>query len=147
MTNHWHEQVQRYIAGQSSAEEAAALHEALNRDADLRALYLDYMNLDAALGALANEAAGTQRRPQEPAAVPASQTGPRSHPWRWLAPMAACGALVLFGVLSWPRGHAPARPTIGAATVSAFTSISRLHADIPPAIPAWMSPTGSLLKD
>ena len=56
MKNHWHEQIQRYVNGQASAEEAAALQAALNEDAELRALYLDYMNLDVALGAAAEAA-------------------------------------------------------------------------------------------
>ena len=53
MKSHWHEQIQRYVNGLASPAEAAALQAALNQDAELRALYLDYMNLDVALSAAA----------------------------------------------------------------------------------------------
>ena len=53
MKNNAHEQIQRYMNGQASTEEAAALQTALKNDADLRALYLDYMNLDVALAGAA----------------------------------------------------------------------------------------------
>ena len=53
MNNDWHAQIQCYMNGQAGAEEVAALQAALQADAGLRALYLDYMNLDAALGAAA----------------------------------------------------------------------------------------------
>ena len=57
MKSHWHATIQQYVDGQSSAEEAAALFNSLNEDAALRALYLDYMNLDMALGAVADAVA------------------------------------------------------------------------------------------
>jgi len=85
MTNHWHEQIQRYVNGQSSAEEAAALHEALNEDAELRALYLDYMNLDAALAAAAGAAPSVELEPGGLDASPLSPAQPSPHYWRWFA--------------------------------------------------------------
>ena len=35
-TNHWHEQIQRYLNGQSSIAEAVDFEAALSSDADLR---------------------------------------------------------------------------------------------------------------
>ena len=51
MNHDWHDLIQHYIAGTLADDEALALQNALKSDADLRALYLDYMNLDVALEA------------------------------------------------------------------------------------------------
>ena len=59
MKRYWHEQIQRYVAGESTQEETIALQQALKDDAELRALYLDYLNLDVALGAAAEAEAMT----------------------------------------------------------------------------------------
>ena len=56
MNTDWHDIIQRYIAGTLADEESAALQDALKADAELRALYLDYMNLDVALEAAAGAA-------------------------------------------------------------------------------------------
>ena len=145
MKNHWHEQIQRHLNGQSSTEEAAALHEALNEDAELRALYLDYMNLDVALGAAAEMATivenGTDRTttfPQPPARL-------SPHYWRWLAAAAACAALVVFAMLPKHRDASRARPDIAAIIASTQSHIARLSIEPPTLFPAWASPTASLL--
>jgi hypothetical protein len=142
MNDLWHERIQRQLNGQSSAEESAALEEALNRDAQLRALYLDYANLDAALGAAAEAAAFPARGARRPAQAPLSRPL-----WRWLAPAAACAALLLVGLLYERRGAARGRADLNAVTLSARAAISRLPARVPPPIPAWMSPTASLLGE
>ncbi len=49
MNDHWHEKIQRCMTGDATQEEVAALQDALKNDAELRALYLDYLNLDLAL--------------------------------------------------------------------------------------------------
>jgi anti-sigma factor RsiW len=147
MKSHWHEQIQLHMDGQLSAAESAALSEALSQDAEFRALYLDYMNLDAALSAMAGApavAAGGASRPAATATSPARRSP--SH-WRWFAPAAACLALVLIGVLSKTRDAARARPAIGAVTASARTAISNLRAELPLPLPKWMSPTAPLLND
>ena len=51
MKHDWHDLIQRYIAGTLADNDALALQDALKSDEDLRALYLDYMNLDVALEA------------------------------------------------------------------------------------------------
>jgi anti-sigma factor RsiW len=148
MNNHWHEQIQRHMNGQSSAEESAALCEALKRDADLRALYLDYMNLDAALGAMAEAEAAAVFGTGGPATIRPAKPRPGWHRWLWLAPSAASAALVIFfGVIAEHRAASPSRPDIGELTSSARSAISRLRPDMPPPIPAWMSPTAPLLGE
>jgi len=146
MKDHWHEQIQRYVNGQSSEEEATALHEALAEDAELRALYLDYINLDVALGAAAAVAAAVTE-------IEAGQAGSRarpfpllsSHPWRWIAATAACAVLV---VLLMPPGHRDSsrrRPDFAVTISSAQRAIARLSYEPGTSIPTWMSPTASLL--
>ena len=59
MNDLWHEKIQRCMTGDATQEEIAALQHALKSDAELRALYLDYLNLDLALEmAAAAEAMG-----------------------------------------------------------------------------------------
>ena len=101
------------LNGQASAEEAAALQAALNEDAELRALYLDYMNLDVALGAAAEAATITENGMGGIATFPRSPAQSSPHYWRWLAAAAAaCAALVMFGdaaQTSQPFADAPGR--------------------------------------
>lgn len=142
MNDHWHEQIQRCLAGDSTLDEIAALQQALKDDAELRALYLDYMNLDVALGAAAtiheveaNEVAEFPR--------PLARSLPRA--WRWLAATAACAALVALVVFPGHRKPLPSHPDV-AVTVSATKSaIARLSVEPATAFPTWMSPTASLL--
>jgi anti-sigma factor RsiW len=147
MKSDWHEQIQLHMDGRSSAAESAALSEALSQDAELRALYLDYMNLDAALSTIAGAPAVAPGAAAEPAGPPPSPGRWSSPSWRWFAPVAACLALVLIGVLSETRNAARARPSIGAVATSARTAISRLRADLPRPLPLWMSPTAPLLDE
>src|SRR5882757_4174852 len=114
MNDQWHERIQRYVDGQSSAEEAAALEAALNEDAELRALYLDYMNLDVALGAAAEMATIVENEADKTTAFPA-QLSP--HYWRWLAATAACAALAVLAMLPKHRNSSRAQPDL-AATIS-----------------------------
>lgn len=145
MKTHWHEHIQRYLNGQSSAEEAAALHQALNEDAELRSLYVDYANLDVALGVAAENADFTEDEFGKTLSFPTtrSRSSPRS--WQWLAAAAACAALIGFFVLAKSRESAPARPDIAATIAATQSAISRLSVE-PAASPSlWTSPTASLL--
>ena len=143
MKSRWHEAVQRYLDGQSSTEEAAALHEALNRDAELRILYLDYMNLDAALGSAA--AVNTEIGIGRTVAFPRPSARSSPHYWRWLAATAACAALVMFAVLPRHRNSSRALSGLAATISSAQKAIARLSVEVPSSLPAWMSPTASML--
>jgi anti-sigma-K factor RskA len=148
MKNHWHEQIQRYVNGQSSAEEAASLQSALYEDAELRALYLDYMNLDAALGAaaemattvLANGTGGIATFPRSAARL-------LPHYWRWLAATAACAALVAFLALPIHRNSPRVRPEVFTAISSTQSAIARLSYKPASTLPAWISPTASMLDE
>jgi anti-sigma factor RsiW len=145
MKHHWHEQIQRYVSGQASAEEVAALQAALNEDAELRALYLDYMNLDVALGAAAEAAMGAENGMGGIATFPRSPTQSSRHYRRWLAAAAAaCVALLVFGMLPRHRNPSPTPPDVAACSVTQ-EAIERLSVEPPSVFPAWASPTASML--
>jgi hypothetical protein len=148
MKSHWHELIQRYVDGQGTTEEAAALQEAMKKDANLRALYLDYMNLDVALGAAAelttipeNGTGGIAASSPLP-----RRTSPRYE--RWLAGAAACASLILFALVFAlvfrDRNRPQPHPDINAACCSTQAAIVRLSIE-PPSYPEWMSPTASML--
>jgi len=142
MNAHWHEQIQRCLAGDSTPDEIAALQQALKDDAELRALYLDYINLDAALGAAATI---NEDEPCEAAEFPRPLARPLPHRWHWLAATATCAALVLLMVLPGHRKTSPPHPDLAAAVSSTKSAIARLSVEPATAFPTWMSPTASLL--
>jgi hypothetical protein len=144
MKNNWHEQIQRYAGGQASAEEVAALQAALNENAELRTLYLDYMNLDVALGAAAEAATITQNGIGRIATSPRSPARSSLHYGLWLA-AAACAALVMIGMLPGHRNPSPAHPDVAAACSRTQEAIARLSVEPPSVFPAWASPTASML--
>jgi ferric-dicitrate binding protein FerR (iron transport regulator) len=49
----WQDHIQRYADGRASPDEVAALQNALKEDSELRAQFLDYVNLDESLAAVA----------------------------------------------------------------------------------------------
>jgi len=138
----WHDIIQRHIAGTTTAEEAIGLEAALTADAQLRALYLDYMNLDVALGALAGSAdpSATDR-----GLAPLKRRSTRWLAWRPLAAAAACAALLLSGALLFLHKPAGARPDLAATFASTENAIA--HLPVPPLspLPEWMSPTAAML--
>jgi hypothetical protein len=145
MNNHWHQQIQRYVNGQAGAEEAAALQAALREDAELRALYLDYMNLDVALDAAAEAATITENGIGGIATPPRSPAPSSSHAWRWLAAAAACAALLVFAMLPGHDNPPPTPPDVAAACSSTQEAIARLSVEPRSSFPAWVSPTASML--
>jgi anti-sigma factor RsiW len=146
MKNHWHEDIQQYLNGQATVEEAAALQAALGEDADLRALYLDYMNLDVALAAAAEAATITDDEIGWITPLPRSPTKTSPHYWRWLAAAAtACAVLVMFAMLPRHRKPPQTRPDVAAACDSAQEAIARLSVEPPSSFPAWASPTAAIL--
>lgn len=94
MNHDWHDLVQRYIAGTLTDDEALALQNALKSDKDLRALYLDYMNLDVALESHAESRMAVNEILTSPMA------GEVSCSTRWLAwrPLTAAAAGIVFGI-------------------------------------------------
>ena len=146
MKNHWHGQIQRYVDGLSSETDAAALQAALSEDAGLRSLYLDYMNLDIALRTAAEMEAVTVNGPGPIAIFPTSPARlfPRSS--RSLAVAAACAVLIVWAVLAIRRHSSPERLDLASTISSTQNAVARLSIQAPTCLPAWMSPTASLLE-
>jgi len=145
MKDRWHEQIQRCADGQLGAEEIAELHDALDADAELRALYLDYLNLDAALGAMADTAVIAANGATRATADPRQSARPPAHYWRWAAGTAAVASLATIVMFSKRHDALRAQPDLASVTTSTRAAISRLPAFLPPVLPSWMSPTASLL--
>jgi anti-sigma factor RsiW len=146
MKSHWHEIVQKYFDGQAIPEEAAALFNGLKEDAELRALYLDYMNLDMALGALADAVAVEENGSNRRTSLHEARARTPLRLWCWAAAAAAVAAVILFAML--PREPKPLRTgqDVAAAITACQNAIARLSFDTTSALPAWMSPTASLLE-
>ena len=137
MNSAWHDIIQRHIAGTTTAEEAIGLVAALAADAKLRALFLDYMNLDVALAALAGAA--------DHMLAPQKQRSSRWLTWRPLAAAAACVALLLSGARLFSRKPPSTRPDLAAAFASTEQAIAHLPAPPLAPLPEWMSPTAAML--
>jgi anti-sigma factor RsiW len=145
MNTDWHDLIQRYIAGLTTDEESAFLQEALKRDDALARLYLRYMNLDVALEArasLEDAAHGVVTTHPMPAA---NTQWPRWVSWGPLAAVAACVALLLS---SWLMSHfrsSRVERNVAATIASAQQAIAQISVETPSPLPAWMSPTASML--
>lgn len=104
----WHDLIQRYTAGTLTDDEALALQNALKSDKDIRALYLDYMNLDVALGSHAESRAAVNEMLASPITLP-------SRPARWLSwrPLTAAAAGIVFGIFCSSVVFAYVGPSLG----------------------------------
>ena len=134
----WHDIIQRHIAGSTTAEEAIGLEAALTADEKLRTLYLDYMNLDVALGALADAA--------DHVLAPQNQRTASWLTWRPLAAAAACVALLLSGARLFSRKPSSTRPDLAAAFASTENAIAHLPTPPLAPLPEWISPTAAMLE-
>lgn len=141
MSAHGDELIQRYLDGRATAEETTALQQALKESADLRARYLDYVNLDVTLSAVADAAAVEKGTIIE---MPVARRSPFR--WRALAAAAACVASVFIVGLLTHRKHSPARPDLAAAIESTRRAIAQMPPPRASALPAWVSPTASMLE-
>lgn len=105
----WHDLIQRYTAGTLTDDESLALQNALKSDKDLRALYLDYMNLDVALGSHAESRMAVNEILTSPMA------GEVSRSTRWLAwrPLTAAAAGIVFGIFCTSVVFAYVGPSLG----------------------------------
>jgi len=149
MKENWHEEIQRYVAGDSTEEETAALQQALKDDAGLRALYLDYLNLEVALGVAAEMAMTSESGVGRIVIYP--QAWPVLRHWRWLAATAvgagaAGAALIVWTILPGHRDSPGRRQDIGAIISSSQNAIARLTFEPASSLPGWMSPTASMLQ-
>jgi anti-sigma factor RsiW len=125
-----HEQIQRYVNGLASPAEAAAMQDALSRDAELRALYLDYMNLDVALNATAETMTFAEKGHNGTATFPGPYLRSLPHSWRWFAAAATCTALIILVLL--PRHRISSRARLDVAAISSTQSaIERLSVKPP----------------
>jgi len=91
--NDWHDLIQRHLTGTASPEEATTLEEVLKKDADLRGLYLNYANLDMALGARAE--AAQELDGEQVVSVPKPRPS-----WFSLRPLTSAAAGIVLGVLT-----------------------------------------------
>ena len=89
----WHELIQKQLAGMATPEENKRLEKALEEDAGLRRLYLDYANLDMALDSTAKSEAALQ----EAQVVSAPKPRPS---WFSLRPLTSAAAGIVLGVLT-----------------------------------------------
>jgi len=141
MSGHDEELMQRHLDGCATPEESSALQETLKENAELRARYLDYVNLDVALSALADAAAVEEEIPN----VTPMLERPRFQ-WRAFAAAAAVLASVFVAGLLIHRKPSPARPDLAAAIASTEKAIAQMP--VPPSspLPEWISPTASMLE-
>lgn len=105
----WHQLIQNHLAGLASEEESAELETALNEDAKLRALYLDYANLDMSLEASAQAATALQEAQVLPSPAQKRDLNPV---WPSLRPLTAAAVGILLGVLTTSAVWAYAVPKI-----------------------------------
>ncbi len=145
MSDQRHESIQRFFSGQSNPDETAELCGALRADPEMRALYLDYMNLDAALSAMADLEAAAERGAALSTADLRSTDRPSVRYWRWITAAAACLAVATLVVFNRQHDRPPAQFDIATVAASTRDAISRLPDEVPPVLPEWISPTASLL--
>jgi hypothetical protein len=140
MSHHGDELIQRHLDGRATTEESAELQQALKESAELRTRYLDYVNLDVTLCATADAAAAEEGTISE---MPVARR-PAFRWWAWAA-AAACLASVFIAGLLTHRGNSPARPDLAAAIESTERAIAQMPPPPSSSLPAWISPTASML--
>lgn len=109
MNHDWHDLIQRYIAGTLSDDEALALQNALKSGKHLRALYLDYMNLDVALEAHA----GSQTAVAEMLGSMPQGEAKRWTDWLSWRPLTAAAAGIVLGMVCTSAVFGFVVPTAG----------------------------------
>lgn len=114
MNSHWHDLIQRHMAGLTIEDEAASLQELLKQDDNAARLYLRYTNLDLALESKASSMDATR----ELLTAPIISRSPRWTSWR---PLTAAAAGIVFGMLC-------ASVVFGYATARTIATSSRLFA-------------------
>ena len=125
MSQNWHDVIQCYLDDRATSDEAVTLERALKDDAELRALYLDYVNLDVALEAMA---AVAEAGPVKIVAAPIMSR--MAHlPWRpILAAAAAC--IVLGSALLWSFGRKPYATVAGNVGNQTLTGVEGLRGEL-----------------
>ncbi len=99
----WQDSIQRYADGRASPEEVAALQNAMRDDSELRAQFLDYVNLDESLAA-----AAAGREELSPVEIDFRPREARSSIWPvrwfWRPALATAFALLMVALGIW-TGH------------------------------------------
>ncbi len=109
MNTDWHDLIQRHMAGTLDDAENDALQDALSTDAELRRMYLHYMNLDVALEAHASTANATRHLLM---ALPECNT-PRGTRWLSWRPLTAAAAGIVFGIFCTSVVFGYVAPSLG----------------------------------
>jgi hypothetical protein len=150
MNHDWHDLIQRYIAGTLTDDEALVLQSALKSDKDLRALYLDYMNLDVALGSHAESRAAVN----EILASPMAGEAKRSTRWLSWRPLAAAAAGIVFGMFCtavafgfvMPRAVATASRLFALVDGSFEMQSGRVAAGFPSVFGVWSGDEAEIVR-
>lgn len=137
----WHALIHRHADGLATPAEAAALCDRLREDPALRAVYLDCMNLDVALAAVADA------KPFDADIVPtAAATRPA-----WLRPLTAVAAGLVIGLLSARAVWALTSPRVAAfrelpLVNPSFESVPALTlGGVPHRVGVWAGDPGEIL--
>lgn len=93
--DNWHELIQKHLAGLANPEESAKLEQSLESDAKLRALYLDYANLDMAL-----ESSAKAETVLQEAQLLSERSPILKSDWFSWRPLTSAAAGIMIGVLT-----------------------------------------------
>jgi hypothetical protein len=119
MKTDWHDMIQRYIAGTLDESETWALQEAMKEDENLRTLFLDHINLDAALDV---HASARQANPSllRPIPVTPAKATFRWYAWRPLTAAAVSGMAIGMFCTSMVFGFVALRPSFQTLPLPVF---------------------------
>ncbi len=136
--------VQRYVAGECSPEESAFLEKSLETDPELRADYLDYLNMEVALSAMAAAPPSAAREtPAEITPLPVAQPG-----WLRWRPLASAAAGLVAGLLSAPSVFGYVTPLLFKPIHIVLESFESIVATKPIGVPdapnVWTSDYGEV---
>jgi hypothetical protein len=147
MNKDWHDLIQRHMAGTLDDAESDALQDALSTDAELRRLYLHYMNLDMALEAHASTANATRHLLM---ALPDRVT-PRGTRWLSWRPLTAAAAGLVIGLFSASIVWAISAPRMSTERLFSLQNGSfdekRLERGFPPQTGPWSGDEAAITDD
>ncbi len=123
--------VQRYLAGECSPEESAFLEKSLETEPELRADYLDYLNLEVSLAAMADAPPSTGHKTV--AEITPLPVAPSSG-FRW-RPLASAAAGLVVGLLSAPSVFGYVTPLIFKPVQLLIESFESIRATKPIGVP------------
>lgn len=135
-----------YLTGAISDADFAKLQPLLRESAEARRTLRALATVDAKLQELSALNGRTMELLAMPAPAPSRARSRYKLPaWSAIAAAAACVTLVLIGRLLTHDKPSRARPDVVATISSTHRDIARLSVEPASPLPAWMSPTASLL--